>query len=93
MGVAFDPVALSGGANGLTSSADAILGHVSTVEGLNALREAFAGLPVWPEIEQRLIGIANQLKVAQEHVAQAGSVAGAAATGSAALDQNHAKRM
>lgn len=95
MGVAFDPGALGGGAAEFVRKSDALLGHASTVEGMAALRTAFAGSGevAWRDIEQRLTGILSQLKTAQEHAANAGAVLLTAADGSVALDQDNGNSM
>ena len=53
MGVAFDPEALGGGAAEFVRNADALLGHSSTVEGMAALRTAFAGHRLDPAVGRR----------------------------------------
>jgi hypothetical protein len=95
MGVAFDPEALDGGAAEFVRNADALLGHSSTVEGMAALRTAFAGSGeiAWRDIERQLTGVLNRLRTAQEHAANAGGVLRTAAGGSATIDQNNADSM
>jgi hypothetical protein len=95
MGVTMDPQALGGGATEFANNADALLGHVTSVADLAALRAAFAvaGEAAWPGVEACLTELTRRLETAQQRTMHIGTVLRTAATGSTAIDHNNGNTM
>src|SRR5262245_1234863 len=93
--VSMDPRALGTGAGEYTRHADALQGHAKTVAGLESLRDALqgAGLPVWQNLQARIVELQGQLTTAQDHATQVGTVLRTAADGSVGIDQNNGQNI
>jgi hypothetical protein len=89
MGVSMDPMALDGGATRFAGQADTLAGHTATLADLAALRAAFGtiGAQAFEGVAARLAEITGGIEAARERTARAGEVLGAAARGSATIDQ------
>lgn len=95
MGVTVDPESLGGGATEFVRAADALLGHVTSVEDLNALRTAFAGAgeAAWRGVEMRLADLMGRLEAAQRQTEDTGTVLRTGAVGYPVIDQNNGDSM
>jgi len=95
MGVTMDPEALGGGATEFANNADALLGHVTSVADLAALRAAFAGAGAvaWPRVEALLNELTHRLETAQQRTMNTSTGLRTAADGSTSIDQNNGNTM